>query len=389
MKKTAVFILSLSFVLGFFITNANASAQATAVTAGPHVLILTDTNNEFVYTWDSGPSVLGFNLAQKVNELSSKPADFIILFPNFGNQSQALVLQSRIPGVGIPNVIDDPDPNTKVVVQMGNPKYIMDAAIVDYKTNLEQQSTVVAHEIAHFYGAYLTDPKMNLSQPSAGTHYNECMFWSGATKMDLLQYGALLWRKAGINTFEVSSLVGKFYTPETKTFSPLTLYLMGLIPKEEVPEFHIIRPDLSKNAGCFMGTEKVYSIGDFIDVYGSRSPAYPNTQRKFSVKVVMLQQPNSDFSKGEIQFVKEMAKRIPKTFSKLTSGKGKLELAADIKRKHTAVTAPSVKETAFVQGAENFIFTQKLMRGSQGNEVKELQKYLQAAVLLWQAGWQI
>jgi len=309
-------------------------APSPVITVSPDVLVLNGVDSDSVYfdTTQQMYHIVGNNLSKKVNELSSKPVDFIIVLPDFGNQSQFLLLQHSLPGTGVVRAFDPVDPNTKGIVLMGGVKDLMDQVMVTDEVNLEQQSTVISHEIAHFFGSFHTDPRMYLTDKNDGCfcHYDSGMFWPGATKIDPIQAGNLLWSKgkdAYGNNFILNNPIGTYFTPETKHFNPLTLYLMGLISKEEVPPIHIIRPTDSKN--YYKGVEEVYTIEDFIDVYGPREPAYPNTQRVFTARVVLLQTPNSNITQQEADFVSALARKIPETFFKLTGGKGGIELVSE------------------------------------------------------------
>lgn len=280
----------------------------------------------------------------RVREQYDDP-DFLVVFTDTTFGSHSRVVSAPVPGTwspkyGLdqyalyPSVFDTRNyavynTNVKLVVVMPNITLLRsDAPELTPTQILEQQRTVVAHEIGHYWAAYLVNASMNLTEAGDGCncHYTQCMYWEGATKADLMQSGGLLFTKTGENTFTQTTAAGTHFTPESREFSPLTLYLMGLIPPEEVPPFSTITSP-SGNGGCIydnIGIETKYTIDDFIAAYGPRNPSYPDTQRTFTVKAVILAHQDSHLTQEDFDFAESVMQGLPNTFSELTLGKGTL-----------------------------------------------------------------
>ena len=83
-------------------------------------------------------------------------------------------------------------------------------------------------------------------------------------------------------------------------FAPLELYLMGLIPSDEVSDMHVFNDVTIDNNTWGDGTfyaksETVFTMEDFVKKYGVRKPDYQESQKEFrAIVVVVTDQPVSD-----------------------------------------------------------------------------------------------
>ena len=76
-------------------------------------------------------------------------------------------------------------------------------------------------------------------------------------------------------------------------FAPLELYLMGLLPANEVPDMHIFKNvklenDTWEDGTFYADSEITYTIEDFIAEYGVRMPDYQLSQKDFRALVVVV-----------------------------------------------------------------------------------------------------
>ena len=75
------------------------------------------------------------------------------------------------------------------------------------------------------------------------------------------------------------------------TYGPLDLYLAGLIPPEEVPDFWVAVDGewIDATSGTFSATSiEKYTIYDIIAEYGRRDPPHSSSQREFRAAVILL-----------------------------------------------------------------------------------------------------
>src|SRR5206468_11192 len=99
--------------------------------------------------------------------------------------------------------------------------------------------------------------------------------------------GGSWWQDNGNSTF--TDLTQPFF--QVGGYSPLDLYLMGLLPKASVPSFFLIQNLSFRNYDgnskpVYNGTRLNVTVNDVTAVTGDRLPAWPNTQRRFNLGLV-------------------------------------------------------------------------------------------------------
>ncbi|MBC8330851.1 MAG: hypothetical protein H8E28_02610 [Anaerolineae bacterium] len=85
-------------------------------------------------------------------------------------------------------------------------------------------------------------------------------------------------------------------------YAPLELYLMGMMPSEEVPDVHVLHdPDLTNTERVTANRVDTYTITDIMNAAGgSRDPAYPAAQTDFNLAVILLT--DTEFSPAEYAY---------------------------------------------------------------------------------------
>ena len=145
------------------------------------------------------------------------------------------------------------------------------------------------HEIGHSWGAFVGAEQ----GISTGVH------WSGSTDISGMMSagyetseGLYFFRNNGDGTFQAD------YFQER--FAPIELYLMGMIPSDEVPDVHVLHnPDLSDLERVTAQRIDSFPIEEIMAAAGGpRQPAYPAAQTDFNVAIILLS--DSNFSEAEI-----------------------------------------------------------------------------------------
>lgn len=83
-------------------------------------------------------------------------------------------------------------------------------------------------------------------------------------------------------------------------YAPIELYLMGLLPADEVPDMHVfkgvsVENDTFGDGTFYAESEVTYTIEDFIARFGERIPDYQSSQKDFQALVVVVtDEPVSD-----------------------------------------------------------------------------------------------
>jgi hypothetical protein len=139
----------------------------------------------------------------------------------------------------------------------------------------------VNHEIGHRWAAYLNKPALNLSLPT-GFH------WGASDHVGQMGNGPYL--QPDGSGFRVGNGGGADHFV-SNPFSALELYLMGLAPPSEVPDYRFVTdPAVDVQFGAWLpasSTQRV-TIDDIVATYGARTPAANVSQSAFSAAFVVV-----------------------------------------------------------------------------------------------------
>jgi len=154
-----------------------------------------------------------------------------------------------------------------------------------YGAKLDDTVTTLNHELMHRFGAFVRfkNPDGTLNTALLG---KDSAHWSYL----LDSKGSLMYGSGWINNND-----GTFTaTAKQSAFSPLDLYLMGMIPKEQVPPVLLIenpavdKTQLPSLGATVTGTTKTVTIDDIIAAEGARVPSAASSQKQFNVGFVLL-----------------------------------------------------------------------------------------------------
>lgn len=227
-------------------------------------------------------------------------------------------------------------------IDMGN---ITQLAGSPYSPKLEETLTTLSHELGHRWLAAVRfkNPDGSLNTSLLGkdsAHWSYLLDSKGS-----LMYGNG-WKDNGNGTFTSVS--------KQSAFSPLDLYLMGMIPKEQVPPMLLIdNPSIDKMqlpqlGATVTGTAKTVTIDDIIAAEGARVPDSTTAQKLFNVGFVLLTRAG-DSATAATQAIETLRKAWAGRFAELTQGKGgvsnvaaSLEIAVDSPTDGATITGPDV-----------------------------------------------
>jgi len=244
------------------------------------------------------------------------------------------------------------------VIESGN---VTSLAASPYGTLLDETLGVLDHELMHRFGAYVRYRKPDGSI-STGLLGRDSAHWSYLldTKGSLM-YGNG-WRDNGNGTFTS--------TAKQSVLSPLDLYLMGMIPKEQVPPILLIdntaidATQLPQLGATVFGTATTVTIDDIVSAEGERIPNSTASQKQFTGGFVLLIRPG-DSTETALQAIELLRKAFAGRFAELTQLKGSIGgiapeiiLHVDAPANGATVTGPDVTVTGTVintTGAETGI----------------------------------
>ncbi|MFH1175507.1 MAG: hypothetical protein V1698_02180, partial [bacterium] len=247
--------------------------------------------------------------------------DFILLFPTKSLQAHySITVNYDVKGLGVGY---KPDSNLKQLKSITELDFYTIWSAFSESTIRQELLRTIAHEMGHHWCCYIGGFGINL--PLHWT-YNIDLFNGNPAYLDIMGY--FQWIRKDSQEICVENIPSI-----TKRFSDLTLYLMGLLPKEQVRPIYV--HDFEKKPGdsyfntwgpsCdssykFLGTRTV-TIDDIIKANGSRIPSYENSQKDFRVAFVILSEKNEDVPQGFIDYVKLYKQALPAAWEEATDGK--------------------------------------------------------------------
>lgn len=188
------------------------------------------------------------------------------------------------------------------------------------------------HELAHNWGVFLlglySDPS---KEPPAHWPFNTDLFEGASGYLDPLAY--YNWVLAGGSETCTSQSV-----PFEWKFSKLSLYLMGLLPPEEVGvvKIHDFEPkpgdELYNVWGPACGQEHVFTatrtlaMDDLIAVNGPRVPSFATSPKNFKIALVVVWPYGEPADPGFLRYVHEEKQLLSDMWFTTTGGRSRLEI---------------------------------------------------------------
>ncbi|MFZ3136138.1 MAG: DUF1566 domain-containing protein [Thermodesulfovibrionales bacterium] len=273
--------------------------------------------------------------------------DFFVIFSNFDfampdAAAKAFYLEVKNDTQGIGKQIFDNSllfgSNGKLqgTIDMGNiAKLITNPA----DPKFEQTISILAHEQLHRWGANVKfkDAGGNTSTALLG---KDGSHWSFLLDSDgSVMYGND-WKVNADGTFR-SIAANKYY-------SPLDLYLMGIIDKSQVPPMLLIDnaaidpAKMPEVGSTISGTPRYITIDDVIGAEGQRVPDAVTSQKTFKTAFIFITRPGT-YTGSELAGLENIRNAWAGRFANLTEGKGSI---ADVAPSLTiAISSPSNNET--------------------------------------------
>lgn len=240
-------------------------------------------------------------------------------------------------------------------IDLGN---ITQLASNPYGPKLEETITTLNHELGHRWLAAVrfknTDGTLNTSLIGKdNAHWSYLLDSKGS-----LMYGNG-WKDNANGSFTSVS--------KQSAFSPLDLYLMGLLDKSQVsPMLLIDNPAIDKTklptqGDTITGIAQTVTIDDIIAAEGPRIPDYTAAQKQFTVGFVLLSRTGDDTTAATAA-IETLRKAWAGKFAELTRGKGSiagvapsLEVTVESPTDNATITGPDVTVSGTVinsSGAE-------------------------------------
>ena len=137
---------------------------------------------------------------------------------------------------------------------------------------------IILHEVLHQWAAYGSHP---MASGGHFTHFSNIFGAFGGVFSS--PYEEIV--DLGENRFKAERRGWSY------TYGPLELYLAGLVPPEDVPDFWVAIDGkwIDQESGTFTATKiEKYTVSDIIAAYGRRVPEASRSQREFRAAVILL-----------------------------------------------------------------------------------------------------
>jgi large repetitive protein len=227
-------------------------------------------------------------------------------------------------------------------IDLGN---LMPLAANPYGPKLDPTVTMLNHEIMHRWGvhALFKDATGALNEGLIGetnSHWSYLLDTKGS-----VMYGNA-WKDNRDGTFTSTAV-------ETG-YSPLDLYLMGMIQKDQVPPMLLIdnpaidKMKLPELGATITGTARTVTMDQIVAALGERNPDAANSQKQFNVGFVLLTRPGVPVGNAPAA-IETLRSTWAGRFAAFTQGKASvanvpaaLTLTIDTPADRATITGPDV-----------------------------------------------
>jgi Tol biopolymer transport system component/flagellar hook assembly protein FlgD/fibronectin type 3 domain-containing protein len=333
-SATSAVVGILTVLIVFLLCSLSPAAEFTAASRGDYgnVTVMEVSGNFDAKrsdgTVNSEPRQI---LAREFFRTHRDDYDFLVVFSNFDfampEEGAAFYLgvKNDVQGIGLESFDHSPEFGSagrlQGTIDMGNlAKNVSDPL----DPRFEHTLSLINHELLHRWGAYLKFRDASGTVSSAllgreGIHWSYLLDTQGS-----LHYGSR-WRDNGNGTFTAQ---------ETRTYySPLDLYVMGMIGKEQVPPLLLIEnpaldpAKLPEIGATISGTARTVTIDEIIAATGERLPRPDQAQKQFKIAFIYATAPGT-FSDRDLPALENIRNGFLTRYSILTDGQGLVQVAA-------------------------------------------------------------
>ncbi len=271
-------------------------------------------------------------ITQKYYETHKDEYDFLVIFTNFDFkmpeiEARAFYKHIKNDTIGLGLELFDysqsfgSDGLLQGTIDMGNLNNIVTNS---YDPKFDTTLVTLCHEVLHRWSAKTSyiDENGDISNALLGRGGSH---WSFLLDSDAsLEYGNR-WRDNGDGTYTSTDVLAGF--------SPLDLYLMGMIGADQVPPMMLIDSPLvdperlPERDVTISGTTKTVTIEDIIAANGERVPSVENAQKSFKAGFIYVVEPGT-FAIDDLTAIEKVRNGFLTRFSILTDGKGLVDVAA-------------------------------------------------------------
>ncbi len=257
------------------------------LSATAYAFFINDSRHEVMDGYPVTPVVCGksnFEAYRKLYSILPDAFDFALLTPGmqilrpdgFGeNVPYDVLVSNSVQHIGLPTMNNS--------AQFGSAGRLKSVIYHSFGS-----MAIFDHEVAHTWGAGIGTSLGLIEEGTAVQgHWNKLSDIGGQLGAYYFSDGGLIGHFAdnGDGTWRLIP------NTEVEPYAPIELYIMGLIPPEQVPPIHILEsPDLSNPTRITAASVRTVTIEDIMAAEGGRrAPGYPDTQTEFNLAFIVTQ----------------------------------------------------------------------------------------------------
>lgn len=262
-------------------------------------------------------------VAQSFYQYNPDTYDFIVVFTGFdfdtaGSRAFYSAIKNDVQGIGLPQ-FDSSAMFGSVRLQ----GYVDASNLTSYLQedgSLDQQdlTTTLNHEIAHRWLAHaqFIDPSGNISTALLG---RDGSHWSYLLDSDASYLYGSKWTSGPNGTYTAIEV--------QQRYNALDLYLMGLVPKEDVsPLTLLVNPEVDSERVPGLGDTisaqpSTITVGSVVAANGQRIPDAANAPKELRIAFVFLIDPSSGPAQQELDLLNNMRSAWKRSFFQQTGGR--------------------------------------------------------------------
>jgi hypothetical protein len=255
-----------------------------------------------------------FGVFEKLYSVYDDSFDFVIIMP-----AHAIFDPGRSYGENVPYYVRAKNEVQHIGIQLFDNTHLFHSQgrLMGMIYHSWGGGAILDHEIGHAWAADMGEVYglTRCDDGCYGNHWNPRSDIGGQMGAFLfhpdVQYGAGHLHDNGDGTWRIERV-----PDDKRCYSELELYVMGLIPPQEVPPIHLlINPDTSDDQRVTAERVEVYTIDDLMAAEGGeRVPSYESSRKRFNIAFVVVK--NKEFTAAEYAFYS----LIPRYFASTEQG---------------------------------------------------------------------
>ncbi len=240
-----------------------------------------------------------YDAARKLYSIFPDEFDFLTLMPGMQCFRSSDYAENVPYHVRVSNTVK----NIGLPITDNTAKYGSDGRLMSFVYHSFGSIAIMDHEMGHAWSAYIGKKFAVIDEWSP--HWNDMIDVQGQMGLYYFDDGNV--GHFAYNGDETWHLVSNY---DVEPYSPLELYVMGLIPSSEVPDMHIlVNPDFTDVEHITADSYKTITMEQVVQsAGGERVPSYEDSQKDFNMAFVVAQ--DTEFNDAAYAYFSLMSREL-------------------------------------------------------------------------------